>query len=158
MPLKIRWVQKDYLSIALILLGACGLFQSAIIFIAQYLIGIGNYLIVIIIPAGATLALFYCTTIIFESYSQVERRKKIRSQFQKKRDTKTIKKFMMNQTVKPLLIVFSVFSLSFIISILISYLFFTPGISFIIAENVACVACLLVSNLIERNYAKVRKY
>lgn len=158
MPLKISWTQKDYLSIALMLLGGCGLFQAVIIFIAQYFLSIGNYLIVIIIPIGATLALFYCTIIIFDSYAQVERRRKARGRFQKSTTMSKIQKFLDFPVVKPLLIVFIIFLPIFFLSYTISYLFLSNFISFVIAENVACIICLLISNLIEKKYARVRRY
>ena len=85
MPIRFRWSSKEYISIALILFGACGLFQVFFIFVAQYLLGVGNYLVVILIPLGATVALFFGVVIIFESFAQVERKKKLKSQFSKSR-------------------------------------------------------------------------
>ena len=158
MPLKIRWAQKDYLSIALMLFGACGLFQAIIIFIAQYFLSIGNFLVIIIIPIGVTIALFYCSIIIFDSFAQVERRRKIRSQFRKLSENKKLKKFLLFPIVRPLLILFSIFTALFLASYFISYLYLTNIISFIIAENIGTFVCLLVANLIEKSYGKVQRY
>ncbi|MFX1395116.1 MAG: hypothetical protein ACFFAH_16305, partial [Promethearchaeota archaeon] len=78
MPLRIRWAQKEYFGVALMLFGGCGLIQLFFIFVAQYFLSIGNYLVVILIPIGATFALFYTSTIIFDSYAQVQRKRKIK--------------------------------------------------------------------------------
>ena len=158
MPLKIRWVQKDYLGITLMLFGACGLFQALIIFIAQYFFRIGNYLVIILIPVGVTIALFFCTTIIYDSFSQVERRKKVSKQFQKFRQRKKVQQILLFPIVKPILIVIIVFNAVFFTAYFISYIFLTNIYSFIIAENLATITCLLTANAIERNYAKVVKY
>jgi H+/gluconate symporter-like permease len=158
MPLNIRWKQKDYLSIALMFLGACGIFQALIIFIAQYFLRIGNYLILIIVPIGVILGLFYCSIIIFDSYAQVERRKKIRTQFQKISQLKKFKKFLQYPVVRPLLIVFSIFSVFFFTAYFLSYLYLSNIFSFLIAENAAMLVCILITNLIEKHYGKVRRY
>jgi len=158
MPLNIRWKQKDYLSIALMLFGACGLFQAGIIFIAQYAFSIGNFLVIILIPIGVTIALFYCSVIIFDSFAQVERRAKIRSQFRKLTENKRFRKFLLFPIVRPLLIIFSIFMGSFLLSYFISFIYLTNIISFIIAENIATFVCILVSNLIEKSYGKVQRF
>jgi len=59
MPIKFRWSTKEYIPIAFMLFGACGLFQVFFIFVAQYFLGVGNHLVVILIPIGATVALFF---------------------------------------------------------------------------------------------------
>ena len=158
MPLNIRWVQKDYLSIALMLFFACGIFQAAIIFVAQYLFGIGNILVVVIIPIGVTIALFYCSIIIFDSFAQVERRKKIKSQFQKSSQFSKIKKILFFPIIRPLLIIFTIFIAIFLASYFIIFFYLNPIFSFIIAENIAAFVCLLVANLIEKSYGKVQRY
>jgi hypothetical protein len=158
MPLKIRWVQKDYFSIGLMLFGACGLFQALIIFIAQFFFSIGNYLVIILIPIGVTIALFYCTTIIYDSFSQVERRKKISKQFQKFIQIKKIKRILLFPIARPILIVVIVFITIFFSSYFISFIYLNNIYSFIIAENLATIICLLTANAIEKNYAKVVKY
>ena len=158
MPLNIRWKQKDYLGIALMLFGACGIFQAGIIFIAQYAFSIGNLLVISLIPIGVTIALFYCSVIIFDSFAQVERRRKIRKQFRKLSENSRFKKFLLFPIVRPLLILFSIFTAIFFISYFISYLYLTNDISFIIAENIGTFICLLVANLIEKSYGKVQRY
>ncbi|MFX1446187.1 MAG: hypothetical protein ACFFHV_22525 [Promethearchaeota archaeon] len=158
MPLNIRWKQRDYLGIAFMLFGACGLFQAGIIFIAQYALSLGNLLVIIIVPIGVTIALFYCSIIIFDSFAQVERRAKIRSQFRKLTENRRIKKFLLFPIVRPLLILFSIFTGIFLISYFISFIYLTNIISFIIAENLGTLVCLLVSNLIEKRYGKVQRY
>ena len=158
MPLNIRWINKDYLSIALMLFGACGIFQALIIFVAQYLFGIGNILVIVIIPIGVTIALFYCSIIIFDSFAQVERRKKIKSQFQKSRQFSKIKIFLFFPIIRPLLIIFTIFIAIFLASYFIIFFYLNPIFSFIIAENIAAFVCLLVANLIEKSYGKVQRY
>ncbi len=158
MPLNIRWRQKDYLSIALMLFGACGLFQVVIIFIVQYAFSIGNLLVITIIPIGVSIALFYCSIIVFDSFAQVERRAKIRSQFRKLSENKRLKKFLLFPIVRPLLILFSIFMGVFLLSYLITYFYLTNIISFIIAENISTFVCMLVANLIEKSYGKVQRY
>lgn len=141
------------------LFGACGLFQVFIIFISQYFLSVGNYLIIVLIPVVVTVALFYASTIIFESYAQVERRQKIKKQFQKsitKREK--LKRFLRFPITKPLLIIFSIFSASFFSSYFISNIYLNNIISFLIAENVATIICFLSANLIEKQYGRVRKF
>ena len=159
MPLKIRWSQKEYLSMALMLLGACGLFQVIFIFIAQYYLSIGNYLVIILIPIAVTIALFYATTIIFDSFAQVERRKKIKSQYQKSvsRKEKLIR-FLRFPITRPLLIIFVIFTGVFFLSYFISNLYLNNIISFLLAENIATIVCFFAANIIERRYGKVRRY
>ena len=70
MPIRIRWKSKEYFGIGLLLLGMCGFLQLFFIFIGQYFLEIGNYFVVILVPLGITLALFYASVIIFESYAQ----------------------------------------------------------------------------------------
>ncbi len=158
MPLKIRWSQKEYLSIALMLLGGCGLFQVLFIFIAQYLLSVGNYLVVILIPIAVTFGLFYASTIIFDSYAQVERRKKIKRQFQKSIFKKEkIIRFLTFPITRPLLIVFAIFTGFFFSSYFICILYLDNVTSFLIAENLSTIACFFVANIIEKNYGRVRK-
>ncbi|MHA1391002.1 MAG: hypothetical protein ACTSQT_02015, partial [Promethearchaeota archaeon] len=78
MPIRFRWSSKEYIPIALMLLGACGIFQVLFIFLAQFILGVGNYVVVILIPIGTTIALFFGVVIIFESFVQVEKKKKNR--------------------------------------------------------------------------------
>jgi hypothetical protein len=158
MPLNIRWRQKDYLGIALMLFGACGLFQAGIIFIAQFAFSIGNLLVITIIPIGVSIALFYCSIIVFDAFAQVERRAKIRSQFRKLRENRKLRKFLLFPIVRPLLILFSIFMGVFLLSFGISYFYLTNIISFIIAENISTFVCMLVANLIEKSYGKVQRY
>ena len=158
MPLNIRWSQKDYLSIALMLFGACGIFQVVIIFIAQYFLSIGNILVIVLIPIGVTVALFYCSIIIFDSFAQVERRRKIKSQFQKSSYYTKLKKFLYFPIIRPLLIIFTIFIAIFLASFSISFFYLNNTLSLIIAENLATFVCLLVANLIEKSYGKVQRY
>ena len=159
MPLRIRWGQKEYLSIAFMLFGACGLFQVFYIFIAQYFFGIGNYVVVILIPLGVTFALFYASTVIFDSYAQVKRRKKLKQRFAKSIFGKErVKRFLEFPVVRPLLIIFIVFSACFFPSYYISQVYFNTIISFIIAENIGTIVCILVANLIEKVYGRVQRY
>ena len=158
MPLRIRWKSDEYFPIALFLLGACGIFQLIYIFAAQYFLSIANYLIVILIPIAITAALFYSSKIILENFAQVERRKRLKSQFKKSKKKETLlAKILEFPISKPLLIVFGIFTGLFIASYAICFLFLENIVTFLIAENVGAIACLLFADYFEKNYAKIRK-
>ena len=94
MPIRIRWTSKEYFGSGLLLLGMSGMFQLFFIFIGQYFLAMGNHIIVILIPIGIWVALFYATLIIFESYAQIERREKLRSRYLKSKiKGSTLKRF-----------------------------------------------------------------
>ena len=159
MPIRIRWISKEYFGIGLLLLGFSGLIQLYFIFIGQYFLAIGSYIIVILIPIGIWIALFFATLIIFESYAQVERREKLRSQFQKtKIKSSKLQKFLNFPITKPLLIVFILFNAFFFSIFFISVLFLNNSMAYLTAENISAVFCLLIANLIERNYGRVKRY
>ena len=158
MPIKFRWSSKEYISIAFMLFGACGLFQVFFIFIAQYFLGVGNHLVVILIPLGATVALFFGVVIIFESFAQVERKKKLKSQFSKPRQISKIQKFLYFPIVRPLIIVFLPFTIIFFSTYGVCYIFLNNIFSFIIAENLATLVSLLIANFIEKKYAKIQRF
>jgi len=153
MPLRIRWKSKDYIGIALILIGACGLLQAIFILIGQVFLGVNNYFVMIIIPIGIMIALFYGTIIIFESYAQIKRREELRRQFHARREKTIFKKFINFPVTKPLLIMTSVFVLFFIIFYLILNIFLEGQLSFVFAETISVIFFLLISNAIERYYA-----
>jgi hypothetical protein len=159
MPIRIRWRSKDYIGYGLMLLGGCGLFQIFFILFAQYFLLVANYFIIIIIPIGTTLALFYASLIIFESFAEVRRRRKLRSQFRKvSKEAQVFKRFLAFPITLPLLITFIVFVILFIIAYLIFGTFLNNQLSFLISENVAAILLLLVANGFERYYAKIRRY
>ena len=140
------------------LFGACGLFQVFFIFVAQYLLNVGNHLVVILIPIGATVALFFGVVIIFESFAQVERKKKLKSQFSKPRQISKIKKFLYSPIGRPLVIVFLPFTILFFSTYGVCYIFLNNIFSFIIAENLATLVSLLIANFIEKKYAKIKRF
>jgi len=159
MPLRIRWLSKEFFGIALLLLGMCGMFQLFFIFIGQYLLNIGNYFVVILIPIGITVALFFSTIIIFESYAQVERREKLKSQFKKSRGKRSkLRIFLDFPITKPLLITCIIFLATFFSLYYICVLFLNNAVSFLTSENLSAVICLLIANLIEKKYARLVKY
>jgi hypothetical protein len=158
MPIKFRWSSKDYISIAFMLFGACGLFQVFFIFVAQYLLGVGNHLVVILIPIGATIALFFGVVIIFESFAQVEKRKILKTQFSKSQQISKIKKFLYFPIVRPLTITFPLFTIIFFSTYGVCYIFLNNIMSFIIAENLATLISLIIANFIEKKYAKIQRY
>ena len=159
MPIRFRWTSKEYLPIAFMLFGACGLFQTLFVFIAQYFLGVGNYIVVILIPVGATIALFFGVVLIFESFVQVEKRKKLRTQFQKSRQTGSkLRNFLQFPVVRPIVIVFPIFTAAFFIAYGICMTFLDNVMAFLIAENVATLISLLVANFIEKKYAKIQKF
>jgi len=159
MPIRFRWTSKEYIPIALMLFGVCGLFQALFIFIAQYFLGVGNYIVVILIPVGATIALFFGVVLIFESFIEVEKRKKLKTQFQKsKQTTSKFRTFLYFPIVRPIIIVFPIFAAVFFITYGISLTFLDNVFSFLIAENAATLISLLVANYIEKKYAKIQKF
>ena len=159
MPIKVRWRSKEYIGIGLLLLGMSAVLQLFLIIIGQYALGIGNYFVVILIPIGMTLAVFYAAMIIFESYAQVERREKLRSQFRKSKvDLSGLKQFLNFPITKPLIIIFLVFLPVFFISFYVCTLFMNATISFLTAENISTIICLLIANIIEKSYGKVQRY
>lgn len=159
MPIRIRWLSKEFFGIALLLLGMCGMFQLFFIFIAQYILFIGNYFVVILIPLGITVALFFSTIIIFESYAQVERREKLKTQFKKSKGKHSKLRMIFDFPItKPLLITYIVFCAIFFSSYFICVLFLNNALSFLTAENLGAIICLLIANLIEKKYARVKKY
>jgi len=159
MPIRFRWSSKEYIPIALMLFGACGLFQVFFIFVAQYILVVGNHLVVILIPIGATVALFFGVVIIFESFAQVEKKKKLQSQFSKSRqNVSKIQKFLYFPIVRPLIITFPIFTILFFSTYGISYIFLNNIMSFLIAENLATLITLLIANFIEKKYSKIKRY
>ena len=159
MPIRVRWKSKENFGIGLLLLGMCGLIQLFFTFIGQYFLEIGNYFVVILIPIGVTAAIFFATMIIFESYAQIERREKLRSQFRKSKINNTkLEKILNFPITKPLIIVFTVFITFFFITFFISLVFLDNTLSFIIAENVSAIACLIMASLVEKSYGRVQRY
>ncbi|MHA1987425.1 MAG: hypothetical protein ACW98D_12370 [Promethearchaeota archaeon] len=159
MPIRVRWKSKEYLGIGLLLLGMSGLIQLFFILIGQYFLAIGNYFVIILIPIGITLAIFFATMIIFESYAQIERREKLKGQFRKSKiNISNLKKILNFPITKPVLIVFAVFASFFFITFFISIVFLDTTFSFIIAENLSAVVCLLIASLVEKRYGRVQRY
>lgn len=159
MPIRVRWRSKEYVGIGLLLLGMCGVLQLFLTTIGQYILGIGNYFVVILIPIAITMATFFAAMIIFESYAQVERREKLRSQFRKtKLDMSRIQQFLNFPITKPLIIIFAVFIPVFFISFYTCTLFFNNTIAFLTAENFSAIVCLLIANLMEKSFGKVKRY
>ena len=159
MPIRFRWTSKEYIPIALMLFGACGIFQALFIILAQYILGVGNYLVVILIPIGITIALFFGVVIIFESFVQVEKRKNTRSQFQKSRlELSKFRKILYFPVIRPIIIVFPVFTAIFFSTYGISLIFLDNVMAFLISENLAVIISLLIANLIEKKYAKINRY
>jgi hypothetical protein len=159
MPLKIRWTSKEYIHFAILIFATCGLFQVLYIYLGQYVLDVGNYVIVILIPTGVVVALFLASIIIFEAFAQVERNERLRRQFKKSKGySSRMKSFLYFPIVRPLLITFIFFTIFFFVIYSISLIFVSPQISYLIAEVSSAVICLLIANLFEKNYAKVRHF
>ncbi len=159
MPIRFRWSSKEYIPIALMLFGACGIFQVLFIFLAQFMMGVGNYVVVILIPIGTTIALFFGVVIIFESFVQVEKKKKNRNQFQKSRlKSSKFQKLLYFPIIRPIIIVFPIFAAIFFSTYGISLFFLDNVMAFVISENLAVVISLLIANLIEKKYGKIQRY
>ena len=159
MSIRFRWASKEYIPIALMLFGVCGIFQVLFIFLAQYILGVGNYVVIILIPIGTTIALFFGVVIIFESFVQVEKRKNLRSQFQKSRlESSKFRKILYFPIIRPIIIVFPVFAAIFISTYGICLIFLDNVIAFLISENLATLISLIIANLIEKKYAKIKRF
>ena len=159
MPIRIRWTSKEYFGILLLLLGMSGVSQLYFIFIGQYLLAMGSHIIVVLIPIGIWISLFYASLIIFESYAQVERRQKLKSGFQRKSTASTkLKRFLEFPITKPILIVFIFFNIFFFIIFFICATFLTNTMAFLTAEVLSTIFCLLLANLIEKRYGRVKRY
>ncbi|MFX0106054.1 MAG: hypothetical protein ACFE75_11265 [Candidatus Hodarchaeota archaeon] len=159
MPIRIRWLSKEYFGTGLLLLGICGIFQLFFIFIGQYFLAIGNYIVVILIPIAIWIATFFATIIIFESYAQVERREKLSSRYRKSIvKSSKLKKFLNIPITKPLLLVFILFNVFFFTIFFICISFLNNSMAFLIAQNLSAIICLLIANLIEKNYGRVKRY
>ena len=159
MPIRFRWSSKEYLPIALMLFGVCGLFQTLFVFIAQYILGVGNYIVVILIPVGSTIALFFGVILIFESFVQVEKRNQLKTQFRKSRQAGSkFRSFLQFPIVRPIIIVFPIFTALFFIAYGICITLLDNVIAFLISENIATLVSLLVANFIEKKYAKIKKF
>jgi hypothetical protein len=159
MPIRVRWTNKQYFPFALMILGVCGVFQVLFIFMAQYLLNVGNVYVVTIIPTGVSVALFFGSIIIFESYAQVERSKKLKTRFQKSRvHSSTFERFLYFPIVRPLLIMFAVFAGLFFSSYFFLAVFLDKVLSFLIAEIFSAIVSLLIANLIEKRYGRVQRY
>jgi hypothetical protein len=159
MPIRFNWSSKEYIPIAFIFFGISGLFQALLVFISQYLLGVGNHLVVILIPIGITIALYFGDIIIFESFAQVERKKRLKSQFSKGRfNISKFRKLVSYPLTRPIAILLPVFTIIFFIVYFISVVFLNRIGSFILAENIAAVICLLIANLVEKKYARIQRY
>ena len=159
MPIKVRWTTMEYFPYALMLLGACGAFQVLFIFIAQYFLNVGNFYVIILIPTGVTIALFFGSMIIFESYAQVARNRHLKSRFQKtQKNSSNLERLLYFPIVRPLLIMFAVFSALFFIAYFFSATFLNKILSFLTAESFAAIICLLIANLIEKRYGRIKRY
>jgi hypothetical protein len=155
MPIRIRWNHGKFLGLGLMIIGLCGLFQVIYIILAQYIFLIGSLYAIILIPIGATIGLILSAIIIFEGIAEVDRRRKIKSQFRKKSDKDS--KFFSLPIVRPLLICFISFTLIYILSFSLSLITLTSLQSFIIAENISTISCIFIANFIERNWAKIKR-
>jgi hypothetical protein len=159
MPLKIRWTSKEYIHFAILLFSACGLFQVLYIYLGQYILDVGNYIVVILIPTGVVVALFFASIIIFEAFAQVERNARLRRQFKKSKGySSRMKSFLYFPIVRPLFITFIFFTVFFFVIYSISLIFLSPQNSYLLAEVSSGIICLLIANLFEKNYAKVRRF
>lgn len=159
MPIRFRWSSREYLPIAFMLFGVCGIFQTLFIFIAQYFLGVGNYIVVILIPIGATIALFFGVVLIYESFVQVEKRRRLKTQFQKsKQSGSKLRRFLYFPIVRPVIIVFPIFTAIFFATFGVCLTFLDNVMSFLISENLATLISLLIANFIEKKYAKIQKF
>jgi hypothetical protein len=114
---------------------------------------------VILVPIGATIALYYGSLIAFESYAQVQRRAKLKTQYRKSKQKNSFLRSIIDFPIsKPLVVLFILFTVFFIITYLITNSFMDNIISFIITEFVSTLLCLLIANFLERSYAKISRY
>ncbi|MEJ2279919.1 MAG: hypothetical protein P8Y70_19565, partial [Candidatus Lokiarchaeota archaeon] len=156
---RIRWFSKEYIGIALLLLGSVVFIQAIFIILSQYFFGVGNYFVITIIPLGVSIGLFYAALIIYESFIQVHRRRRLRNRFIKDiENIKIFKKILNFPITKPILITAALYIPVFLVIFAIGNAFIEGSYAFIIAQNIAVIFCLIIANAIERSYAKVVRY
>ncbi|MHA1509293.1 MAG: hypothetical protein ACTSO6_11385 [Promethearchaeota archaeon] len=83
----------------------------------------------------------------------------MRSQFQKSRvGSSKFRAILYFPIIRPILIVFPVFTVIFFSTYGISLIFLDNVLAFLISENLAALISLLIANLIEKKYAKINRY
>ncbi|MFX0076409.1 MAG: hypothetical protein ACFE96_13285, partial [Candidatus Hermodarchaeota archaeon] len=97
--------------------------------------------------------------LIFESFMQVEKRRKLKTQFQKsKQSGSKLRMFLYFPIVRPVIIVFPIFAAVFFATFGVCTTFLNNVMSFLVAENLATIISLLIANFIEKKYARVQKF
>lgn len=148
MPVKIYWMRGRNLGLALIFLSLVGFIQVIFIIIAQYGLQIGSQEIVILVPLGVTIALFYAVIVVFESWANITKYREARPFSQKK--SKTIR-FLQRYNwilLRPVGVIILGFMILFAITLGITQ-GLDQSLRYVIAENVGAIGGLLLATYIE---------
>ena len=148
MPIKLNWTRGRNLGLALIYLSLVGFIQVIFIIIAQYAMKVGAQAIVVFVPLGVTLALFYSIIIIFESKTSISKYREARTYLQKKKNQAPILERINWSLVRPFVMTIIVFGALFGISIAASQEL-EPTISYVISSNIGAIGSLLFAAYIE---------
>ena len=113
--IKLNWFRGKSLGLALIYLGAMGLFQICFIALGQYGMKVGSRPLMILIPIAVIFATFYSILIIFESNTSMsEYRNTHKFKHSKYSKNKSlIAKITSNIYLRPPLYVIAVFTVMF---------------------------------------------
>ncbi len=132
--------------------------QVLFIFIAQYAMQIGSAPLTILVPIGVIGATFYSTIVVFESSTTMSqfRDTHIYAKYTKKKQISfKILSFFMLPYIRPLWIIFLIFSAGFGLSYLILFkLISDAGIIFVIADNIGAFACIGLAIFLETSVVK----
>ncbi len=159
MPVKLNWKKDQSLGLALMYLGIMGILQIIFMFIGQYWIQIGVKPIIILIPIGVIAATFYSVIVIFESSTTMaDYRNTHKFTSKKKKNTGTFKekliKFLSNYYVKPVALVTIMFTITFLISCMFTFLWFSRSTMFLIADNLSAIIVMIFATM---NESKTKK-
>jgi hypothetical protein len=148
MPIKLNWTRGRNLGLALIFLSLIGFLQVIFIIIAQYGMKVGSQAIVIFVPMGVTLALFYAIIIIFESKTSISKYREARTYLQKKKSQATFVDKINWPLVRPFVMIVISFGVLFGLSVWASHKL-EPTISYVISSNIGAIGSLLFAAYIE---------
>jgi hypothetical protein len=148
MPIKLNWTRGRNLGLALIFLSIIGLTQVVIIAIAQYGMKIGSRYLVIFIPIGVTLALFYSVIIYMESRTTIAKYRETRPFIQKKAKQLPFAQRINLDLIRPVLVIVITFAILFGLTVAVTQKL-DPHVSFVIAENVGAIGAIILASYVE---------
>ena len=148
MPIKLNWTRGRNLGLALIFLSLIGFLQIIFIIIAQYAMKVGSQAIVVFVPLGVTLALFYAIIIIFESKTSISKYREARTYLQKKKINASFSEKINMALVRPFLMIIIAYGILFGISVAATNKL-EATISYVISSNIGAIGSLLFAAYIE---------